>query len=177
MNREERRKQGIKSNKDKDTMNLERISSSISNKVKNRLRELRASDDKFSSLNHVQLNYFNIQKLGLKYQASVRLKGKEKEKRPVGMSYADAVIKNTQTGEGQPEYYLCINILFDEDNMDVDKYQMLLGLTSKVHNWTYSDKDNIYIDELGVYIDRVEIEKEKDNKIIKEVDSNGNKGH
>lgn len=167
MNRKERRasrnhynKKEVMDNRTKrDTENLNKIKSTLNKKIKRRLEELNNLPEyKDSPIKHVQVNYFNISKLGFKYQAN--------KPKPVGMSYGDAVVRNTQLGPNQPPSYLCVNIYFDEEQLTGAIYQVLLGLTSKVHNWEYSKEDDLYIDQLGVYVDRVDIEKE--------VDSNGN---
>lgn len=159
MNREQRRKSNksikpiktIKQTQSKDDLTLNKITTAINQKIKTRLIELQ-QDPQFSDLKHVQVNYFNISKLGIKYQNHLQ--------RRVGMSYGDAVVKNTHNAPDQPEHYLCVNVFFDEDNLTAPIFQMLLGLTSKIHNWEYSEKDDIYIDLLGVYVDKLDFEKE-----------------
>lgn len=169
MNREQRRKQQRETKQSKqaptqtpkktqelkDAIALNKISSTLSSKIKRRVEELRQQDE-FKDLQHVQVNYFNISKLGIKYQA--------KANKPVGMSYGDAVVNNTQDAPNQPKHYLCICVYFDEENLTSEIYQMMLGLTSKVHTWTYSKQDDIYIDELGVYVDRVDFEKDPEHE-------------
>lgn len=159
MNREQRRsmmrnnnsKSNISTNTNTNTDTLAMISGTISSKIKARLSSIR-NDPKFSDLKHVQVNYFNIAKLGMKYQRLTNT--------PIGMSYGDVVVTNTQTGPGQPENYLCVNVYFDEEPINTELFQMMLGITSKLHNWQYSETDDIYIDTFGVYVDRVDFEKQ-----------------
>lgn len=138
-------------NTNTNTDALAMISGTISSKIKARLSSIR-NDPKFGDLKHVQVNYFNIAKLGMKYQRLTNT--------PIGMSYGDVVVTNTQTGPDQPENYLCVNVFFDEEPINTELFQMMLGLTSKLHNWQYSKADDIYIDTLGVYVDRVDFEKQ-----------------
>ena len=150
----------IKETVNKDDKALALISSTVSNKIKARLEVLHA-DDNFKDIKHVQINYFNIAKLGKKYQD----KNKNKNK-TVGMSYGDVVVTNQHTGDEQPKQYLCVIVVFDEEPLTSNTFQMLLGLTSKIHNWKYSDSDDVYIDELGVYVDRVDFEKQTEEGVV-----------
>ena len=132
----------------RDQENLARIQQAVNNSVRTRLDELRNDPNyNFSNLKHVQVNYFNI----------LALKPKRIPEAPTALNWGDAVVIDPNTNIP----YLCCIVYFSPDKLTAEIFQMLLGLTSKVHNWKYSERDDLYIDQLGVYIDKVDFNKEE----------------
>ena len=140
--------ESILSKQDLETLN--KIKQTVRFKTMLRLDEIRSTKDKnntydFSKLDHVQINYFNI----------TALKPHKIPERPTALNWGDAVIADPDTNQ----LYLCVIVYFDKDHLTADKFQALLEMTSRKHNWVYSDQDKLYIDTCGVYVDKVEINK------------------
>ena len=134
----------------RDIEALNKIKATVNKKVKERLDSL---SEQFPDLKHVQINYFNT---------SALKPHKRIPERPTAMNWGDAVVQDQIT----KIYYLCCIVYFSPDNLDIATFKMLLDTTSKNHIWEYSDKDKIYIDQLGVYVDKVEFSKEDSSNEI-----------
>lgn len=140
-NNRHKHKNGYLIKKDIETLN--KIKAVITAKVKIRLHEL---SKQFPNLDHVQINYFNTE----------ALKPHKVPERPTGLNWGDAVVQDPIS----KEYYLCVIVYFNKDNLNLNTFKMLLGMCSQTHIWEYSKQDNLYIDTLGVYVDKVEITKQ-----------------